>query len=117
MAAADDRSRLAKVATLQRTTTSSVGTVAQFGFLNNLLRKLRPIILRKGVEVGADYGLKAWSFGEPGISGIPINHIVLDEAKVEQVRSNSCSRVCARLTVADALPLLAARTRTARSAV
>ena len=43
---------------LQRTMTSSVGSVAQIGFLNNLLQKLRPIILRKGIEVGAEYLLR-----------------------------------------------------------
>ena len=39
---------------LQRTITTSSGNVAQIGFLNNLLQKLRPIILRKGIEVGAE---------------------------------------------------------------
>lgn len=76
------------MATLQRTSTSTVGhTVAQIGFMNNLLQKLRPLILKKGIEVGAEYGLKSWSFGTVGSSGIPIDHIVLDEAKIEQVRT------------------------------
>ena len=78
------------MATLQRTTTS-FGTVAQVGFINNLLQKLRPIILKKGIEMGAEYGLKAWSFGEVGSCGIPIDHILLDVTKIEQVRIGKLS--------------------------
>ena len=61
------------MAQLQRTTTSATAAIAQAGLLNSLLTKLRPLILKKGLEVGAEYGLKGWHFGDVGEAGIPID--------------------------------------------
>lgn len=55
---------------LQRTITTSSGNVAQIGFLNNLLQKLRPIILRKGIEVGAECLLRPIVLCTAGISSL-----------------------------------------------
>ena len=79
---------------LQRTSTAVGGTVAQVGFLNKLLQKLRPLILRKGIEAGAEYGLKDWHFSDVLSDGIAIDRIVLDEAKIEQVSERKCRLLC-----------------------
>ena len=71
------------MAALQRTTTSARAAIAQAGLLNSMLQKLRPLILKKGLEVGAEYGLKGWHFGDVGEAGILIDGIVLDGAKIE----------------------------------